>query len=313
MVRLNTFKATDDAAVIAASIAEQGYAIVHDMLDGDGLARLRGELDPLLAVTPGGKEAFMGARTKRFGALLARCEEARSMALHPLLLGIVEGVLGPYCARFQINYTGVMHLEPGEKSQVVHRDASLYPFQNPAPPTICATMWAVTDFTRENGATWLVPGSHLWEDGRAPTAEEVVQAVMPAGSMLIYNGSVFHAGGANTSNAARTGCALQYSLGWLRQEENQYLAVPAELARTFPRRLQELMGYEMATVNLGMVDHKHPNDVLNGTAGEGPGDLGPQWLMDADVAIQRMKVTGYAATGRPRHALDADVVQGQRA
>lgn len=91
------------------------------------------------------------------------------------------------------------------------------------------------------------------------------------------------------------------------------MAVPPELARTFPRRLQELMGYDMATVNLGMVDHKHPNDILNGTAGNGPGELGPQWLIDADNAIQRLKVTGYAATGRPRYYVDGDAVQGPAA
>ena len=313
MARPTHFSRDTDAATIAGHIADQGYAIVTGMLPADGLERLRGELQPHLDAAEGGHEAFMGAKTKRIGSLLARSTMSREMALDPLLLDLVARVLGPYCANFQLNYTGLMYLMPGEKAQPLHRDAALYPFQNPAPPTICATMFAVSDFTRENGATWLVPGSHLWDDGRTPQAEEVIQAEMPAGSMLIYNGSVYHAGGANQSNGARFGCAIQYSLGWLRQEENQYMAVPPELARTFPRRLQELMGYDMATVNLGMVDHKHPNDVLNGTAGDGPGELGPQWLIDADNAIQRLKVTGYAATGRPRYYIDSDAVQGQRA
>jgi ectoine hydroxylase-related dioxygenase (phytanoyl-CoA dioxygenase family) len=313
MTRLNSFAHDADGALIAASIAEHGYAIVQDMLAPDTLERLRSELQPHLDAAEGGKEAFMGARTKRIGALLSRSAVSRDMALDPLLLDLVERVLGPYCARVQLNYTGLMYLMPGEKAQPLHRDAALYPFQNPAPPTICATMFAVSDFTRENGATWLVPGSHLWDDAREPRAEEVIQAEMPAGSMLIYNGSTYHAGGANHSNGARFGCAIQYSLGWLRQEENQYMAVPPELAKTFPRRLQELMGYDMATVNLGMVDHKHPNDILNGTADSGPGELGPQWLIDADNAIQRLKVTGYAATGRPRYYVDGEVVQGPRA
>ncbi|MBT5432211.1 MAG: hypothetical protein HN768_14330 [Rhodospirillaceae bacterium] len=169
----------------------------------------------------------------------------------------------------------------------------------------------MNDFTKENGATWLVPGSHLWEEGRVPQEGDVVQAVMPAGSMLLYNGSVFHAGGANRSNGPRTGCALQYALGWLRQEENQYMACPPELARTFPRELQELMGYDLATVNLGFVDHKHPNDVLNGTAGDGPGDLGPPWLLERDRAANRLRVTDYEPLERPRVSLDADLVQGK--
>jgi len=304
------FPRDTDAETIAEAIERDGYAIVRDMLDAEGLARLRGQLRPLIDATPSDTGGFMGARTVRFGALLGRCEEPRSMALDPLLLAVVERVLGPYCARFQLNYTGVMHLKPGETAQPLHRDASFYPFQNPGPPTLLATMWAVTDFTRDNGATWLVPGSHLWDDDRVPTEADVVQAVMPAGAMLLYNGNVHHAGGANRSNGPRTGCALQFSLGWLRQEENQYMAVPQEIARTFPRRLQELMGYDLATVNCGFVDHKHPNDVLNGTAGDAPGDLGPDWLYKADSEIRKMKVTGYRPFARPRHHLDTDLVQG---
>ena len=216
MAAPDAFDRNADPAAVAGAIAERGYAIVRDMLDAAGLARLRGDLEAPLAATPTGREAFMGARTVRFGRLLARSERARAMALDPLLLDIVERVLGPFCARFRINYTGVMHLLPGEVAQVVHRDAALYPFRNPAPPLICATMWAVTDFTRENGATWLAPGSHLWDEDRAPVEREIVQAEMPAGSMLVYNGAVFHGGGANRSKAARTGCAIQFALGWLR-------------------------------------------------------------------------------------------------
>ena len=311
MAALNAFGRSAGPAVVAESVAEHGYAIVHDMLDADGLARLRGELGPPIAATPAGREAFMGARTVRFGRLLARSGEARGMALDPLLLGVVEGVLGPFCVRFQINYTGVMHLLPGETAQVLHRDAGLYPFQNPAPPTICATMWAVTDFTRENGATWLAPGSHLWDEDRSPVGSEVAQAEMPAGAMLLYNGAVLHGGGANRSDAARTGCAIQFALGWLRQEENQYMACPPEVARTFPRRLQELVGYDLGAVNLGFVDHKHPNEVLNGVAGDGPGDLGPEALQRREERTNRLRVAGWAPMGRKRVALDADPVRGE--
>ena len=123
---------------------------------------------------------------------------------------------------------------------------------------------------------------------------------MPAGSVLIYTGSLIHGGGANQSNSFRCGVALHYSLGWLRQEENQYLAVPMEEVRTYPEEVQRLMGYELATVNLGFVDHKHPNDVLNDTAGNGPGVLGVKEMMDADAAVERFQVTDTATVGRTR-------------
>ncbi|MDE0392874.1 MAG: phytanoyl-CoA dioxygenase family protein [Rhodospirillales bacterium] len=301
MARLNTFDAGVAADPLVTAIERDGYAIVRGILDSGTVARLSCELAPHLEATEtGDPDAFFGSRTKRFGALLSRCPSARDMVVHPLVLAVADRVLGPYCARYQINYTGIMHIEPGESAQTMHRDTGLYPIQNPAPPLTLATMWAVTDFTAENGATRIVPGSHRWPDARVPDSDEIRAAEMPAGSLMLYVGNIIHGGGANSSNAARCGLALHYSLGWLRQEENQYLAVPMEEARTFTRQLQCLMGYDLGSVNLGFVDHKHPNDVLNGTSGEGPGELGPQALMDADNAIRRFKVDGTEAVGRTR-------------
>ena len=301
MATLNSFDAEVGAEQVAAAIERDGFAIVRGLLDPEALARLSGELTPHLEATElGDPDTFFGHKTKRFGALLSRCPMTRDMVVHPLLLAVVDRVLGPYCARYRIHYTGVMHVEPGERAQVMHRDTGLYPIQNPAPPLTLATMWAVSDFSAENGATRIVPGSHRWPDQRIPEPGEIAQAEMPAGSLLIYVGSTIHGAGANRSKGARCGVALHYALGWLRQEENQYLAVPMEEARTFPRQLQCLMGYELGTVNLGFVDHKHPNDVLNGTAGEQAGVLGPQELMEADNAIQRFKVEGTKAIGRAR-------------
>ena len=301
MTRLQAFDARVAAADVAASVAVYGYAIVHGLLDEATHATLVAELKPHLeAAATGDPDAFMGHKTKRFGALLSRCPITRDMVTHPLLLDTADRVLGPHCVRYQLNYTGAMDVGPGESAQTMHRDTGFYPIQNPAPPLTLATMWAVTDFTAENGATRIVPGSHLWPDERAPEPAEVVQAEMPAGSVMIYTGSMIHGAGANRSNAARCGLALHYSLGWLRQEENQYLAITMDEARTYPPALQRLMGYDLATVNLGFVDHKHPNDVLNGTAGEGPGVLGTAKMMEADNAIRRLKVTETGAVGRTR-------------
>jgi ectoine hydroxylase-related dioxygenase (phytanoyl-CoA dioxygenase family) len=301
--RLATFEPDASADAVTAALDAAGHAIIHGLLPEAARAALKVELAPWIARAGGSSEAFMGDKTKRFGALIARCPTSRAMATHPLILAVADKVLGPYCVRYQINYTGVMHLDPGEKTQPLHRDSSLYPFMNPAPPLILATMWAISDFTAENGATLLVPGSHRWDDKRAPTPEEVVPAAMPAGSALLYVGSLFHGAGANRANAARTGVALHYSLGWLRQEENQYMAMPMEEARRLPRRLQELMGYALASVNLGFVDHKDPNEVLNGTAGDGQGRLGDD-LYAADSRVLRLKVSEAALTPRPRHQVE---------
>ena len=306
MTKLQTFTPQSSAADIGQAIDQHGYAIIHDVLDADELNVLRAQLQPHLDATDLGFEEFMGYKTKRFGALLARCEKSHEMVTNPLLLGVAEEVLGPYCARIQLNVTAMMYLEPGEKAQILHMDDGFYPFQNPRPPMILATMWAVTDFTRENGATRLVPGSHRWEDTREPLPEEIVAAEMPAGSVLLYTASTLHGAGANRSNGARCGVAFHYALAWLRQEENQYLVMPPEEARKLPKKLQELMGYDLATVNLGFVDHRHPNDVLNEIPFAQGQALGPQPLMDADNAIQRFKVTSTAAVGRRRYNVTAD-------
>jgi len=301
MTALQTFDAYVSSDQLADSISDHGYAIVRNVLNKSTISALSDQLAPhLKAANLGDPDPFFGDKTKRFGALLSRCPLTQDLLRHRLILDTADRVLGPYCVQYQVNFTGAMHLTPGETAQTMHRDTGFYPIQNPAPPLTLATMWAATDFTLENGATRIVPGSHLWNDERQPSDSEIVQAEMTAGSVLIYTGSLIHGGGANQSNSPRSGVALHYSLGWLRQEENQYLAVPMEEVRTYPQDIQRLMGYDLATVNLGMVDQKHPNDVLNGTAGAGPGVLGTTEMMEADNAIERFRVTDTAVVGRTR-------------
>ncbi len=301
MTALNTFPNTASVEEITASIERQSYAIVHDVLDPAELQQVRDELKPHFAERLGGSDDFTGHKTVRFGALLARVPKVRDMVLHPTAHGVAAALLGPSCANFRLNYTGVMHLESGETAQTLHRDSGFYPIQNPCPPLLLATMWAISDFTKENGGTRIIPGSHLWDDKRVPEEHEIIATEMRAGSVLFYIGASFHGGGANKAASPRTGIALHYALGWLRQEENQYLAVPQEIARTFSPELKALMGYELSTVNSGFVDHQHPRDVLDGTPPEGPRPLGAPELMAADNAIHRLHVDRTDAVGRARH------------
>ena len=301
MTGLNTFPSSASVEEVTASIAEKSYAIVNDVLDAAELERVRTELSPHFGETVGGSDDFTGHKTVRFGALLARLPKVREMVLHTLVHGVAKAVLSPSCANIRLNYTGVMHLQPGEKAQTLHRDSGFYPIQNPCPPLLLATMWAISDFTQENGATRIIPGSHLWDDRRKPEPHEIIAAEMPAGSVLFYIGAAFHGGGSNKAAAPRTGIALHYALGWLRQEENQYLAVPREMARSFSPELKALMGYELSTVNSGFVDHQHPRDILDGPPPEGPRPLGAPELMAADNAIHRLHVDSTEAVGRARH------------
>lgn len=259
------------ATAVADALLEDGYVIVERVapeLTDRALAELIADID----AAPTGHTAFLGDRTKRLGGLLRRSTAARDMAVHPVVMALADAVLQPHCARYQLNFSGIMQLLPGAQAQELHRDADLYPFRHPCPPMLMPTMWALTDFTPDNGATSLVPGSHRWEQDRDPTADEIVAAVMPAGSLLVYLGGTIHRGGSNLSQSVvRTGLAFQYSLGWLRQEENQYLTNPPEVARTYPERLQRLIGYDYGGPYLGFVDGDSPQRLLREDH-DGPGN-----------------------------------------
>jgi ectoine hydroxylase-related dioxygenase (phytanoyl-CoA dioxygenase family) len=273
---------------IARAIEREGYAII------DGLAvelakRAREELAPHIEAAPYGHNEFLGARTKRVGGLLRKSRAVQALAIHPGVLAVADRILLPRCARYQLNFSGVMHLAPGANAQALHRDGVLYPFRHPCPATLMPAMWALSDFTVANGGTRLVPGSHLWAQDRAPRADEVVAAEMTAGSVLLYTSGILHGGGDNVSATVRTGVALQYALGWLRQEENQYLANPPEVARGFPERLQRLIGYDYGGPYLGFVNGDDPHRLLE-DGYEGPASRSSP---EVDAAAARMEWLRY--------------------
>jgi ectoine hydroxylase-related dioxygenase (phytanoyl-CoA dioxygenase family) len=151
---------------------------------------------------------------------------------------------------------------------VLHRDEDVYPLTRPHPPVVVNSMWALTDFTADNGATRLIPGSHRWPANRRPAEDggETVPATMPAGSVLIYLGGLWHSGGANTTDRPRPGLLLEYVVSWLRPQETQLVAVPPDVARSLPERLQELLGYNVYPPFLGYVDGRHPGRILRSSA-----------------------------------------------
>ena len=176
-----------------------------------------------------------------------RSPTSRSLITHPTIIDTLDLVLGDHASTFQIDLTQLVTIGPGEPAQMIHRDQwsfDRYQFPRVFEAEV-ATMWAVTDFTEEMGATRMVVGSHRWEDDPDDVDPALASpAVMTKGSVLLYTGSIFHGGGANTTTTSRIGMNVGYSLGWLRQEENQYLACPPEIARTLPEGLLRLMGYQ---------------------------------------------------------------------
>jgi ectoine hydroxylase-related dioxygenase (phytanoyl-CoA dioxygenase family) len=181
--------------------------------------------------------------------------------LHPRTLPIIERILDEQCLLSSLT---AIEMHPRQGSQPLHSDDGSIALPRPHIPIVCVAIWALTDFTHENGATRLVPGSHRLE--RRPMKGEqadVVEAVMPAGSVLVYDGAMWHGGGDNESDARRVGIVVNHCAGFLRQEENQLLAVPRDMAATFPRRLQQMLGYGVYRGLMGHVDKQDPGVFLD--------------------------------------------------
>jgi ectoine hydroxylase-related dioxygenase (phytanoyl-CoA dioxygenase family) len=248
-----------EVASIVGALQRDGYAIAEDVVGRDEVDRIRDELGGILDVTPTGRNDFEGFDTKRIYRLFAKTRAFDQWAIHPVVLGVVDAVIGPCLLSAP---TGIQ-IGPGEPAQVLHHDDSIYPLPHPHGEVVLNTMWAIDDFTAENGATRFVAGSHDWPPGRHPLPDDpIVLAEMPAGSVAFYTGSIRHGGGANRSAVPRLGVILEYVAGWLRPQENHVIGVPPELVATLPSRLQELLGYDVYPPFLGYVDGRHPRRFL---------------------------------------------------
>lgn len=285
---LQRFTRDADPDDIHAALIADGAAIVEGLLDAAVVARVNDEVeaavaaaDPEAPVFNPVLAAFHGPQTRQVAGVAGISRTfATDVMCAPLLLALADRVLLPACARYQLNIGHLLQRGPGADEQWLHRDEVVWSDvpRREGVDLQLASVIAFVDFTRDNGATRLVPGSHRWPDRALSPAEQVLQepppadaiayAEMPAGSAVVYTGGVIHAGGANTTTIARRGAHLSYCLGWLRTEENNYLAVPPAKAATLPRQAQELLGYAVYDAiprgggYLGMVRLQDPVDLL---------------------------------------------------
>ena len=283
---------------IASALERDGAAIVDRLVAPRVMDSAYGELEPFLARTRPGPDDFAGRHTRRTGGLIARSPTCRDLVMHPLVLGTVKRALNQ-ASTFQLHLTQIIAIGPGEAGQQIHRDQWAYDFF-PFPQGYevqCNTIWAMTDFTALNGATRVIVGSHRFEDRLPFTEADTEPAEMVKGSVLFYTGSLYHGGGANRSDATRYGVNITYNAAWLRQEENQYLSVPLEIARQLPVDLLRLMGYARGAYALGYVDDlRDPMDVVRpGATPDGLGDL-----ERARAQVTRVDSRVAVATGRSR-------------
>lgn len=264
MAQVKTLKGSADRASINEILEKDGCVVIEDVLDAGEVSTLAAELSPHFEAAPNCSGDFYGYVTKRLSGLIAKSPACQAMAVDPTILGVMDHFLLKGCRGYHLNLTQAIQIGPGEPAQVIHRDDLMFNFVHPEFEAMINAMWAVDDFTAENGATHVVPGSHKWPVDRHPQPHEETQGIMKKGSVLIYLGSLLHGGGANRTSRPRTGVVHSYCLGWLRQAEPQYLAVPREIARTLPERLQRLLGYFVHEPNLGSLEGQDPLKLLSG-------------------------------------------------
>ncbi len=263
-----------DAGVpeIIGAVQRDGAAIVEDFVSTDVTDQVLRDLrEPFDSVGRSTEDDFNGYTTLRVNSILDISPASVEIVAHARMLEILDGLLLPHCKDYRIGSCTAIEIHPGETDQILHRDDTIYPIIMPGLEWQVSVMWPLTDFTEENGATRLIPGSHRWMEQRLANDDDtVIQAPMSPGSALFYLGSTMHGGGANRGNAPRAGLVNTYALGWLRQEVNQYLTIPRETVASFPERVQRLIGYAGHGDLLGFYPRDEgrvpPPDMIGATA-----------------------------------------------
>jgi ectoine hydroxylase-related dioxygenase (phytanoyl-CoA dioxygenase family) len=241
-------------------LQSEGYVVLRDVAGTDLVRRVREELEPYLATAPFGRNDFEGMRSQRLYALLTKARATAELVAHPAVLELVDAVLDAPCL---LSANIAINVHPGETAQLLHPDDGYCDVPRPRRPFGVSVVWAIDEFTTENGATEVLPGSHLFgNEPIAATDLRICQVEMSPGSVVVFLGTTLHRGGANRSNGVRLGITPQYCQPWMRQIENMALAVPPDVAATLPERVQDLLGYSILPPFVGYVDGQHPRRIL---------------------------------------------------
>ena len=251
----------DVAPEIAASdwnaLQEHGYVMIENLISDEQCAQIKQELGPLL--THKGRNAFEGVKTQRVYSTISKTRICDGLVTHPRIMALLDRLFMP---NYLLSQLQVINILPGEAAQYLHADDSFYPVPRPRAPLGAATIWAIDDFTAENGATQIIPGSQHWDNRHPNEDDKIIPAVMPKGSVIFYGGTLWHGGGANKSDNSRLALTAQYCEPWLRQQENFGMGTDKALVKTLSPEMQTMLGYSVLPPYIGMVDGVHPLRLL---------------------------------------------------
>ena len=267
MAQVRTIHVSENISNITEILSEDGCVVIEGLLTSNEADTMQKFMSNEFNNIPDCNGDFYGHSTKRMGRLFSKHDIFQKMATFPEIIEIMDSFLLENCSDYQINLTQAISIGPNEIKQIMHQDDPMFPFLHPNSEVMINCMWAIDDFTEENGATILVPGSHLWPRTQSLNLayenlppHMIAKGIMKKGSVLIYLGSLYHSGGQNNTEQRRCGAVISYCLGWLRQAENSYLAYSANEVNKMPERLKRLLGYFVHEPNLGSVDGIDPYD-----------------------------------------------------
>lgn len=239
------------------TLMKDGFVILRDLLDRETLTAIKAEGLSLLGKT--GRNPFEGVKTQRVYDVLSKTRTTDALAEHPRVLGLMDQLFAP---NFLLSQSQIINIHPGEAAQTLHYDDGFYRIPRPRPALGFGTVWAIDDFTEENGATVIIPGSHTWGEDGMPDRADAKPAVMSAGSVVVFLGTTWHGGGQNQSDESRFAVTHQYCEGYLRQQENYLLELSVETVRSLSPQMQALVGYSVHPPFMGMVNGQHPLKTL---------------------------------------------------
>jgi ectoine hydroxylase-related dioxygenase (phytanoyl-CoA dioxygenase family) len=239
------------------TLMRDGYVIIKDLLSTEQCAAIRSSGLPLLNHT--GRNSFEGVQTQRVYNVLSKTRTLDDLAEHPRVLGLLDRLFLP---NYLLSQSQIINIQPGEAPQALHFDDAFYRIPRPRPPLGVGTVWAIDDFTAENGSTVIVPGSHNWDADELPNRTDAIPAIMPAGSVVVFLGTTWHGGGHNKSKKARFAVTHQYCEVYMRQQENYLLELSKSTVRQMSPQMRALVGYSIHPPFMGMVDGRHPLSTL---------------------------------------------------